>query len=226
MFVNNVEIWIDIEGFEGKYQVSNTGKVRSMNYNNTGKIRELKQKLNKYGYYEVKLSKNNFTKNFLVSTLVGNHFLLNNNHELKIMHIGDTKKNCVSNLKYAYQSEILHKMYKRGSRKIGKPSQNIITYKDKSYKKFSDIAKDYNIDTKNFSKRRNRGWTLDEITSIPVSKQNVGGKPYFYEYYGEKKTVYQISKITGVPSALINKRLSRGWNIYEAAEIIKGEKGK
>ena len=49
-----MEIWKDILGYEGKYQVSNTGKVRSMNYNNTGKIRELKLKLNKYGYYEVK----------------------------------------------------------------------------------------------------------------------------------------------------------------------------
>ena len=54
-----IEIWKDIEGYENKYQVSNTGKVRSINYNNTGQIKELKQKVNSHGYYEVKLSKNN-----------------------------------------------------------------------------------------------------------------------------------------------------------------------
>ena len=64
------EIWKDIEGYEGKYQVSNMGNVRSLNYNNTGKPRNLKQKINRYGYNEVKLSKFNKTKNFLVSTLV------------------------------------------------------------------------------------------------------------------------------------------------------------
>ena len=30
------EIWKDIPGYEGLYQVSNTGKVKSMNYNHTG----------------------------------------------------------------------------------------------------------------------------------------------------------------------------------------------
>ena len=60
---NNKEVWVDIIGYDGKYQLSNTGKVRSMNYNNTGKIKELKKKLNKSsGCYEVKLSKNNIAK--------------------------------------------------------------------------------------------------------------------------------------------------------------------
>ena len=39
-----MEEWKDIIGYDGKYQISNTGKVRSMNYNNTGKVKELKLK--------------------------------------------------------------------------------------------------------------------------------------------------------------------------------------
>ena len=35
------EIWKDIPNFEGKYQVSNLGNVRSMNYRNTGEIKLL-----------------------------------------------------------------------------------------------------------------------------------------------------------------------------------------
>ena len=32
-----MEIWKDIKGYEGKYQVSNLGNVKSLNYNSTGK---------------------------------------------------------------------------------------------------------------------------------------------------------------------------------------------
>ena len=222
------EIWKDIKGYEGKYQVSNTGKVRSLNYNNTGKTKELKLKLNKYGYYEVKLSKNNKTKDFMVGKLVAEHFIntTKKNNKMEVMHIRNSKDNSVENLRYAYRSEILHNMYKKGSRKIGKPSKNIITYKGKSYKSYSDIGKDYGIDSRNFFKRIYRGWTLDEATAIKVDIKNKGGKPLFYNYYGHKMTVYQISRITGISAKLINKRLGRGWNIYEASEVKKGEKVK
>ena len=57
-----IEEWTDIEGYEGKYKLSNTGKVVSLNYNNTGKPKELKIKVNRYGYNEVTLSKNNIKK--------------------------------------------------------------------------------------------------------------------------------------------------------------------
>lgn len=33
------EIWVDIKGYENKYQVSNKGNVRSLNYNNTRNCR-------------------------------------------------------------------------------------------------------------------------------------------------------------------------------------------
>lgn len=38
----NNEIWKDIEGYEGKYQVSNKGNVRSLNYNGKGVVYNLK----------------------------------------------------------------------------------------------------------------------------------------------------------------------------------------
>ena len=36
------EVWKDIEGYEGLYQVSNTGRVRSLNYKRQNKIKTLK----------------------------------------------------------------------------------------------------------------------------------------------------------------------------------------
>ena len=165
-----MEIWKDILGYEGKYQVSNTGKVRSMNYNNTGKVRELKLKLNKYGYYEVKLSKNNKTQDFMVGRLVAEHFIPNNNFKPKVIHIGDVRDNSVKNLKWAYESEAMHNQYNSKKRK-GKVSKKLITYNGKSYNRYSEIAKDLGINKNTFYKRLRLGWSLYEALEIPVGKE-------------------------------------------------------
>jgi hypothetical protein len=51
-----IEQWKDIPGYEGLYQVSNMGQVKSLNYNHTGKERILKTRLNKDGYVRLNLS--------------------------------------------------------------------------------------------------------------------------------------------------------------------------
>jgi hypothetical protein len=122
------EIWKNIIGYEGKYQVSNTGKVRSMNYNNTHTIKELKQKLNRYGYYEVELSINNKKRTHMVGRLVAEHFIPNPNYKNEVMHIGDPTDNSVNNLCWAYDSEVKHNTYNRRARKSGNPTFSTITY--------------------------------------------------------------------------------------------------
>lgn len=64
------EIWKDIPAFEGKYQASNYGRVRSLNYLRTGKEQILKLTKNKDGYLVVTLFKNGKRKCFLVHRLV------------------------------------------------------------------------------------------------------------------------------------------------------------
>lgn len=44
------EKWKVIEGFGNRYEISEFGIVRSINYNDTGKTKLLSQKINKYGY--------------------------------------------------------------------------------------------------------------------------------------------------------------------------------
>lgn len=34
----DLEVWVDIKGYENKYQISNLGRVRSINYHNTGEM--------------------------------------------------------------------------------------------------------------------------------------------------------------------------------------------
>ncbi len=167
------EIWIDVIGYEGKYQVSNTGKVRSLNYNNTrGLVRELKQKINRYGYMQVSLSKNNIKKDFMVGRLVATHFIPNPNYKDVVIHLKDNKDNSVENLRWAYHSESKHNMYNKGSRKIGKPTYTKITYKGKNYKNYSSIAKNKGINIKSFFNRMYLGWSLYEAIDVPVGRRN------------------------------------------------------
>ena len=60
------EIWKDIRGYEGLYQVSNMGRIKSLR-NNKGEKRELIKKLHecKNGYLDICLHKDAFRKNFL-----------------------------------------------------------------------------------------------------------------------------------------------------------------
>lgn len=64
------EIWRDLRDYKNKYQVSNTGKIRSLNYLNSGEIRELKPKINKQNRLEVTLSKDNIKKIYILSRLI------------------------------------------------------------------------------------------------------------------------------------------------------------
>lgn len=68
------EKWKDIEGYEGLYQISSMGRVKSLKRNNTkGKV--LKMPLDKDGYCQVTLSKNNIRKTMRVHKLVALAFV-------------------------------------------------------------------------------------------------------------------------------------------------------
>lgn len=172
------EIWKDIQGYENKYQISNTYKVKSLNYNNTGKPKELKPKINKYGYLEVKLSKNNQTKNFLISTLVNSHFpktikyknkIYKNKNELaKAYNI--TLKQLNKRLKRGWTlEESLEIPIKREYRLL-----NVKLYKyNGKLLSMKQLEKISGIDKKCLYKRLKRGWSIDEAVEIPLQKREV-----------------------------------------------------
>lgn len=139
-------------------------------------MKELKQKINnKTGLCEVKLSKNNKTKDFMVARLVAEHFIPNPLFKDEVMHISINKlDNSIENLSWAYKSETKHNMYNKGSRKVGKPTYTKITYNGKNYKKYSQIAKDQNIGRSTFYKRLYKlNWSLYEAAEIPVGRRSV-----------------------------------------------------
>lgn len=77
--MEETEIWKDIEGYEGLYQVSNFGRVKSLNYRYTEKEGILKPIKNKDGYLYVGLWKNRKGKKFRVHKLVASVFIPNDN---------------------------------------------------------------------------------------------------------------------------------------------------
>ncbi len=82
------EIWKDIEGYNGVYQVSNMGRVRSFKRCNP-KI--LKARPNDKGYVYVVLCANNYKKQFSVHRLVANVFCDGYKEGLQVDHINGTK---------------------------------------------------------------------------------------------------------------------------------------
>lgn len=98
----NNENWKDIEGYEGLYQVSDQGRVRSLNYNRTGKERVLKLSKSGCGYLYVDLNK----KHYRVHRLVALAFVPNDDpkHKTQCNHINEIKTdNRACNLEWCTQ---------------------------------------------------------------------------------------------------------------------------
>ena len=96
--MEEVEIWKDIPDYEGLYQVSNFGRVKSLYF---GKERILKLSINKYKYLTVILHKNKKQKSFTVHRLVCLAFTPNPNNLPCINHKDENKQNnCVDNLEW------------------------------------------------------------------------------------------------------------------------------
>ena len=95
------EVWNDIQGYEGLYQVSNLGRVKSLNYNRTGKECILKYGINTDGYLYVILSKNCICKNRTIHRLVATAFIDNPDNLPYINHKDENKlNNRVENLEW------------------------------------------------------------------------------------------------------------------------------
>ena len=92
------EIWKPILNYEGLYEVSNWGRVKSLKF---GKERILKPGTNKYGYLIVILCKNGKVKSFSVHRLVAEVFIPNPHNYPCVNHKDECKtNNNVNNLEW------------------------------------------------------------------------------------------------------------------------------
>lgn len=95
------EIWRPVKGYEGLYEVSSLGYVKSLNYHRTGKEKILKPAKNKYGYLFVALYRNGKRKMSKLHRLVAEAFIPNPEGFKQVNHIDEDKtNNVVSNLEF------------------------------------------------------------------------------------------------------------------------------
>lgn len=152
------EDWKDISGYEGLYQVSNTGLVKSLPKSwVSGKNKILRVKgetilkpcLAGKGYLSVTLS-NNFEKHFYIHKLVANHFKVNNSNLPEINHKDGNKLNNNDwNLEFCTSSQNRQHAWDNNLR--------IFSFKNHAKAKLSydiaeEIRKDYQ--TGNFTQRK------------------------------------------------------------------------
>ena len=118
-----IEIWKDIKGYEGLYQVSNFGNVMSLNYYRSGKPKLLKPGKTKNGYLLVTLYKNRKRKSYKVHRLVAEHFIPNPDNLPEINHKDENKQNnSVDNLEYCTHEDNIN--YGTRNERIAKANTN------------------------------------------------------------------------------------------------------
>lgn len=115
------EVWKDIEGFEG-YQISNRGRVKSLNYSHTKQERVLQQCIDRRGYCRITLYKNGKIYNLKVHRLVAMAFIANPNEKPQVNHIDECKANnhaenlewctCKENINHGTRNERARKTLK------------------------------------------------------------------------------------------------------------------
>lgn len=120
------EIWKDIDGFKGYYQVSNFGRIKSLfRYvkvkNGFRSVQEkiLKPKIDKDGYLHIVLQKNRKSRYFAIHRIVANAFIPNPNNLPQINHKDENKaNNHVENLEWC--TELYNDNYGNRNKKISK----------------------------------------------------------------------------------------------------------
>ena len=104
-----MEIWKDVPGYVGLYQVSNLGNIRSLSKKRGWlqlRCRLMKVRKNKHGYLQVHLMNGNNRKTFNVHRLVAIAFIPNPENKPCIDHIDtDKTNNHVDNLHWVTYSE-------------------------------------------------------------------------------------------------------------------------
>ena len=142
------EVWKDIVGYEGLYQVSDKGRIKSLWF---GKERILKPGTDRDGYLRVSLCKNGKKKTYQVHRLVVKVFISNTNDLPQINHKDEVKtNNSVENLEWCDQ-KYNHNYGTINQRIAEKCSKLVLQYEKsgefvKEWKSLMDVCRNLGYD--------------------------------------------------------------------------------
>lgn len=191
------EIWKDVIGFEGLYQISNLGRVRSLDkfQKNHGKLQFRKGSIKslrrtKQGYILCDLYISGKQKSIRVHKLVAEAFIENPLNKTTVNHIdGNKENNNVLNLEWATPKEQNQHFYKynlKNKENIKKAisamnkasSQKIICLNDgKIYSSIAEVARIFNVSDRWISKICKNDKKLN--------KKDSKGNYYKFKFYEE-----------------------------------------
>ena len=162
------EIWKQVKGYEGIYEVSNLGRVKSLartvraiygraTHYSEQKVKEriLKPSFSTYGYAYVALARNGKSKTTLVHRIVAEAFIPNPDDLPCVNHKDENPSNdCVDNLEwctYSYNNTYknIHLRKKHTNRKI--IQYDLDMNELKRWDSITEAAKFYGIQTTNIS---------------------------------------------------------------------------
>ena len=87
------EVWKDIPNYEGLYKASNLGRIKSLNFNGTGKERIMRPRTGNR-YYMIALWKNGKRKDLLLHRVIAKTFIENKENKPFVNH---KDENCFNN---------------------------------------------------------------------------------------------------------------------------------
>ena len=123
------EIWLPVNGYEGSYEVSNLGRVRTVEKNIVDingkhlqiKSKILKSRLSDFGYPRVLLCE----KRKVVHRLVAIAFIPNPENKAEVNHVDGCKtNNVVTNLEWVTREENMTHAFKTGLNRARKGNEN------------------------------------------------------------------------------------------------------
>lgn len=167
-----MEIWKDIKGYEGIYQVSNLGRVKRF------KEYFMQSHPNKKGYHRIRLSKNGNCKTVSLARLVAEAFIPNPDQLPEVNHKDEDKNNntCFNlewcdrkyNVNYGHRTEKQKETYKSHSSNWNKIIQ--FTMDGKIIKVWDSIN---DIEASNFTKS-------NVYACCKFSRESSGGYKWLY----------------------------------------------
>jgi len=222
LFTGLIETWKDIEGYEGHYQISSFGNVKSLARFRKSKngalapLREkiMKQKTTKCGYKVVHLRTVDKSSHPSVHRLVANGFIKNNEQKQTVNHIdGDKQNNHVNNLEWStHKEQMIHAVENkllevRGSPKYTKQfKKEVLEYFIENNPSISKLALKFNISERTAGRIANYG--VKARTTVRVLKDGTRKK----EDILTKEQVLEIKQLrnSGWTYKALSEKFNRG----------------
>ena len=103
------EIWVDLKGYVGTYQISSLGRMKTFNWRAQGKIMIVTPKVHQDGYLFYALTKDKKRTSQSAHRIVANNFLEKINGRNEVNHIDGIKTNDkIENLEWVTHQENMH----------------------------------------------------------------------------------------------------------------------